>query len=91
MKTTEEELKNEILDKFNWIFQSQREQMDIIQFKKVIDLSFKAGKQKAHDEELEFLEKIENYCDEMKFNVGVSILDDFNKMIKERIKTLEQK
>ena len=46
---------------------------------------FKKGKQKAHDDELEFLKELLGECPN--YDDAVSVY----KMIKERIKTLEEK
>ena len=47
--------------------------------------------QKAEREDfIGFLEHIESYCDEMFVKVGYSILDDFNKIIKRKLKKLKK-
>ncbi len=40
------------------------------------------------ESEIMFLMSIRDYCDNMKAEVGMSILDDFNKLIKSRIVVL---
>jgi len=52
---------------------------------------FQAGQKQEREDELDFLNKIISYCDEMHFNVGKSILDDFNIQIKSRKSKLSQK
>ena len=42
------------------------------------------------DTEKEFIQKMINYCDTLYFKVGHNILDDFNRLLKNRLKQIDE-